>query len=88
MSSSSKSDIEKLRVMLPHWIAHNKGHWEEFEKWALQLEDGGDQDVAKLLRLAVAALRDAQDHLENGLAKLGGGTEHNPHDHHHHHHHH
>ena len=86
MSTSSKSDIEKLCVMLPHWIAHNKGHWEEFEKWASQLEDGGNQDVARLLRQAVVALREAQSHLENGLEKLGGGTEQDEHIHHHHHH--
>lgn len=88
MSTSSMNDPEKLRVLLPHWIAHNKGHWEEFEKWASQLETSGNSELSGELRNAVAALRKAQGHLENCLEILGGPSEHENHHHHHHHHHH
>ena len=28
------NDLEKLRVILPHWIEHNIGHGREFANWA------------------------------------------------------
>lgn len=28
------NDIEKLRVLLPHWIEHNAEHADEFLTWA------------------------------------------------------
>ena len=30
------SEVEKLRVLIPHWIEHNKEHAAEFRKWAEQ----------------------------------------------------
>lgn len=41
-------DIEKLRVMLPHWIDHNQGHGGEFAQWAEKLADGSPEVVALL----------------------------------------
>ncbi|MDH4317457.1 MAG: hypothetical protein OEV64_03625 [Desulfobulbaceae bacterium] len=86
MSTASMNDPEKLRVILPHWIAHNKGHWEEFEKWASLLEASGRSQLSDELRSAVTALREAQVHLEASLEILGGPSEHNNNHHHHHHH--
>ncbi len=87
------NDLEKLRVMLPHWIEHNQGHGEEFTKWAEKLV-AGTPEVADLLRSAVSSLQDAQSALEDALVRSGGplegGAKHG-HDGHHHsggHHHH
>jgi len=87
------NDLEKLRVMLPHWIEHNLGHGAEFSQWANKL--GVDTpEVADLLRNAVSSLQDAQIALEEALALAGGpleGDSHHGHDGHHHsggHHHH
>ncbi len=27
-------DVEKLRILIPHWIEHNAEHAAEFERWA------------------------------------------------------
>ena len=27
------NEIDKFRILLPHWIEHNKNHEEEFNKW-------------------------------------------------------
>lgn len=88
-------DIEKLRVMLPHWIDHNQGHGGEFAQWAEKLADDSPEVVA-LLREAVQSLEKAQRSLEEALEKAGGPLEmpsnqgtctHNhSHDHKHHHH--
>ena len=32
-------NVEKLRVLLQHWIDHNKGHAEEFAKWEKCMAD-------------------------------------------------
>ena len=86
--------IEKLRIMLPHWIDHNRSHGEEFAGWAAQMvETNGD--IAGQLNRAVSALEDAQQALERALEMAGGpcaeqegGHSHGHHGHHGHHHHH
>lgn len=85
--------IEKLRVMLPHWIEHNRSHGEEFAGWAEQLTLT-DVELAGQLNSAVHALEDAQQALEKALEMTGGpleeegGHDHgHGHGHHHHHHH-
>ena len=87
------NDLDKLRVMLPHWIEHNLGHGAEFSQWADKLE-ADTPEVAALLRNAVSSLQEAQSALEDALAKAGGpleGASHHDGHHHeggHHHHHH
>ncbi len=82
------NDIEKLRVMLPHWIEHNLGHAAEFSQWADKLAPD-TSEVAALLHKAVSSLREAQAALEEALAKAGGAFEgdgnhgHGGHPHHH-----
>ena len=88
------NDLDKLRVMLPHWIEHNQGHGAEFSQWAEKLVSD-TPEVAALLRRAVSSLEEAQSALEKALVKAGGPLEghdhHGKHSHHsggHHHHHH
>ncbi len=86
------NDLDKLRVMLPHWIEHNQSHGAEFSQWADKLK-GDAPEVAALLTKAVTSLTDAQAGLEEALAKAGGSLADHGHDHggHHHsggHHHH
>jgi hypothetical protein len=78
--------IEKLRVMLPHWIEHNASHLNEFAGWAEQVEKT-DQDIAALLHQAAASLRDADQALRTALARSGGEMKEQGAHHHHHHHH-
>ena len=80
--------VEKLQIMLPHWIEHNRGHSEEFAQWAEQLDQEHEKLAAELGK-AVAALDKAQHALEHALSLAGGPKEHGVHgDHHHGHHHH
>jgi hypothetical protein len=68
------NDLDKLRVMLPHWIGHNQGHGGEFAQWAEKLT-GDSPEVAQLLRDAVQSLQEAQSRLEEALDKAGGPLE-------------
>ena len=73
------SEVDKLRVLLPHWIAHNGEHAEEFREWAGRAGAVEDDILA-----AAELVQQANARLEQALEKLGGPLEH----HHHHHHHH
>ncbi len=65
------NDLDKLRVMLPHWINHNQGHGEEFAQWMEKLESE-TPEIATLLDRAVHSLQEAQSALEEALHKAGG----------------
>jgi len=76
------NEMEKLRVLLPHWLEHSKSHAAEFTKWAQAAGELGENEVAALISQAVAALQKADKSLLQALEKVGGPLE----DHHHHHH--
>jgi hypothetical protein len=61
------TDIEKLRVLLPHWREHNAEHATEFREWAAKAE-AAQEDILTAARHVEAA----NEALESALAKLGG----------------
>ena len=66
------SDIEKLRVILPHWLEHNQEHAAEFASWADKASAAGQEAVAREIRYAAEAMQQANDALQTALAELGG----------------
>jgi hypothetical protein len=69
------NEIEKLRVLLPHWIEHNGEHAGEFRDWAGRA--GPAQDA---LLAAAQLVESANVRLQEALTDLGGPLEH-PHHH-------
>jgi hypothetical protein len=67
------NEIEKLRVLLPHWIEHNDEHAAEFRAWAARA--GAARDT---LLEAARLLEQANTRLQEGLEQLGGPLEHPP----------
>jgi hypothetical protein len=61
------NEVEKLCVLIPHWIEHNDEHAEEYRRWA---EKAGDA-TADILR-AAQAIAEANTSLSAALEKLGG----------------
>ena len=81
------NELEKLRVLLPHWIEHNRGHAEECNKWAiLAAKEKNAEEVASNLQAAFAAMEEVSTRLEKALAAAGGAATESTHKHHHHHH--
>ncbi len=81
-------NVEKLRVMLQHWIDHNKGHVEEFEKWRKTMVDDGQDALADNITEAVKNMAEVNASLGKALHAAGGPKDDgHHHDHHHHHHH-
>jgi hypothetical protein len=68
-------EIEKLRVLLPHWIEHNGEHAGEFRKWAERAGTARDALLA-----ASDLVEEANARLEEALEQLGGPLEHHHHD--------
>lgn len=81
-------NVEKLRIMLQHWIEHNKGHVEEFEKWRETMTTDGQVSLAAQIAEAINTMGVVNNQLEKALEEIGGPKDEDHHHHHHHHHHH
>jgi hypothetical protein len=79
---TDKSDIEKLQILLDHWIDHNHSHEAEMDKWRKVAAEAGQKEAAAKIREAIAAMRETDQALSKALESLGGP----PTGHHHHHH--
>jgi len=77
--------VEKLRVVIPHWLEHNRQHKGEFERWMEELQAAGRGDLAHGLARVVELITSVDGELEGLLESAGGPLDH-PHAHHHHHH--
>ncbi len=67
-------EIDKLRVLLPHWVEHNGEHAAEFRGWA---ERAGAAQYALLE--AARLMEEANARLGDALEQLGGALEHEHH---------
>ncbi len=75
------NELEKLQVLLPHWIEHNKSHTEECRKWVDQVGQG---QVQSSLNAALEAMEQVSRHLSKALDAAGGSAATGKHHHHHH----
>jgi len=76
------SELEKLRVLIPHWIEHSHSHQHEFEKWVAVAKNEGQEAAAEAIDKALHKLAKADKYLRKALEALGGAME-GPHGHHH-----
>ncbi|PKN46495.1 MAG: hypothetical protein CVU58_07590 [Deltaproteobacteria bacterium HGW-Deltaproteobacteria-16] len=79
-----KTTMEKLRILLPHWIEHNHNHEAEFKKWVELVGSEGHAVLADLLAKAVVSMAETDTILKKVLAEIGGPGEGHHHGHHHH----
>jgi len=61
------NEVEKLRVLIPHWIEHNEEHASEFQRWADQVDQVGAE-----IHAAITAMEKVNEFLTDALDKLGG----------------
>ena len=69
------NEVEKLRVLIPHWIEHNNEHASEFQRWAETTSKAAPDLLA-----AAEVMQQVNRTLEIALEKLGGALPH-PHSH-------
>ena len=86
MAEKNYTDLEKLQVLLAHWLQHNESHGSEYLKWAEVARKDGHTITAEFIEQAVDLLKKSDESLEKALKSVGGSSQ--EHEHHHHHHHH
>lgn len=59
--------VQKLRVLLPHWIQHNDDHAAEFRVWARRAGQAGGH-----IEAAAQHYEEANFMLKEALEQLGG----------------
>ena len=77
-------NIDKLRVLLQHWIEHNGGHVSEFEKWQTIMSEDDKPSIASAIGEAITQMDKVSEILTDILTECGGPKQ--DHGHHHHHH--
>lgn len=76
------TDIDKLRMLLPHWIEHNTEHAAEFRAWTERIRALDQAHVAEQIEAAIEKMDAANCDLQAALEHLGGALD--AADHHHH----
>jgi len=85
MTEKKYTDIEKLQMLLAHWLQHNEDHAREYAKWAGVARQAGNVAAAEYIEEAGALLAKACKAFAKALQAVGGpGPAHQPHAHHHH----
>ncbi len=65
-----KAEIEKLKVLLEHWVEHNAEHSKSFRSWAEKAEQFNE--VARDISLAAEQMDKSSEYLKAALSKLRG----------------
>ena len=84
MTEKHYSDLEKLQMLLTHWLQHNESHGSEYLKWAEVAREDGHATTAEFIEQAVGLLKKADESLGKALESIGGPSQ--GHQHHHYHH--
>jgi hypothetical protein len=58
-----ESEKEKLKILLNHWIEHNRGHAEEFRQWAEKAKKLGQAAVYDDMMQAAQQMNKANEFL-------------------------
>lgn len=69
------TDVDKLRMLLPHWIAHNREHASEFRTWIERVRGIGQARVVEHLEAAIQNMDAANRDLQAALEYLGGTSD-------------
>lgn len=82
MTEKQYTDIEKLQLLITHWLQHNEDHGKEYAKWAAVAREAGHSTAAASIEQAVALLAQVDRAFEKALASVGGPGKGHQHQHH------
>ena len=83
MTEKKYTDIEKLQMLITHWLQHNESHGREYAKWAAVARQAGHSSAAECIEQAVDLLAKADRSFAKALESVGGPSkrhEHHQHD--------
>ncbi len=56
--------LQKLMVMLEHWIEHGDSHAENYREWAVKASGAGEEEIAREIHLAIDDNESVRSHLK------------------------
>jgi tRNA-Thr(GGU) m(6)t(6)A37 methyltransferase TsaA len=68
---TSKSDINKLKLLMSYWVEHNKEHIRDNQVWLHKIEKMGLKKIAVELKKSIELSKEANKHMELANQKLG-----------------
>jgi hypothetical protein len=67
-----KTEVEKLKILLEHWIEHNVEHSKSFRSWAEKARQFKLTEVASDMLSAAREMDKSSEYLKAALSKLEG----------------
>ena len=64
------NEKEKLRVLVDHWIEHNRDHADEFREWARRARDFAGEAAGDNILQAAGRLEEANEFLLRAAEEL------------------
>ena len=68
----SNTEREKFKILLRHWIEHNKEHSQEFREWAEKAKGFGEAEAYDDMLEAAQEMDKANEALLRALRRLEG----------------
>lgn len=68
----NNDDRSKLKILLSHWIEHNKEHSQEFQEWADKMKSSGEPEVGEEMLRSAEEMEKSGDFLSRALTLLEG----------------
>ena len=65
-------EMEKLLILLEHWIEHNHEHAETYVQWAEKARAAGNRDIAQMLTEIAAETRKIDGLFERARRQAAG----------------
>ena len=66
----TSNERAKLRILLDHWVEHNREHSHEFSEWADRAKALGEVDVGEEMLRAAQAMDESSGFLSQALKRL------------------
>lgn len=66
----SEAEKEKLKILLNHWVEHNRQHAQEFREWAEKAKSLGQAEAHGDMMQAVQQMNKANEFLLSALERL------------------
>ncbi len=66
----SDNTITRLKVLLGHWVEHNREHGQEFREWAGRIVALGESEAGDDIVAAAEEMDGAGRHLSRALERL------------------
>jgi hypothetical protein len=64
-------ELEKLKMLLLHWMEHNNEHAEAYRNWASKALSLGNREISEILDLLYYETRRLNRLIEKAIKKIG-----------------